>query len=127
MTKTADGRTVAIAGLHKERTSAAGKKVIDISLRTTAPLVLTGISGDSLTVASGTVEVIHNLAEYTATFTSENLVYDSSACCYPTSGTISVAYDGSITGTGSVAFGSCGTATFTRNSVEKAVTLAGCE
>ena len=127
ITKTSDGRTLAINGIHKVKTTSAGKKAFDISFRTTTAFELTNVSENSLTVASGTMEVIHNLAEYTATFSSKDLVYDSSTCCYPTSGTISVTYDGSVTGTGSVSFGECGTVTFTRNSVEKTVTLAGCE
>jgi len=126
-TKTPDGSNTEIMGLHKIRTNKAGEKTFDISFRTTDSFVANHLARGTFAIQSGTMEVIHNLAEYTATFVAKDLVLDPSACCYPTSGTVSVTYAGSITGAASVSFGTCGEVTFTRNGAEKSLTLAGCE
>lgn len=125
LTKTSSGYTLEVLGLHKVRTNSVGTKTFDISFRTTTPYTV-AVAARNTTVNTGTLEVIHNLAEYTASFTSEDLTF-SSACCTPISGSIDVTYSGTITGEAKITFDTCGKAMFERNGTSKEITLSGCE
>jgi len=119
---------VSILGVHKTSTLANGEQGFDIHTRTTSPLVISGQLNGTRTVNSGVVEVSHNLAEFLATFTLSNLEYNAAECCYPISGSISVEYTGSRTGTRTIEFdGSCGSANIDNQGVAKVLALPGCD
>lgn len=128
LTRTGIGSlSLRMLGVRKLRTRATGASVYDIQSRTTSDLQLVGTWDGNRTIQSGSLEVIHNLAQYTATFSFDNVQYNKATCCYPTSGSISVAYSGSVSGNATVTFASCGVATIVNNGVTKNLNLAGCE
>lgn len=128
MTKTsASSLELEVLGIRKVRSRASGKAGYDVQTRTTSPLVINGTWNGNRTIESGTLEVAHNRAEYVASFTFDNLQFNKSECCYPTSGTSSVTYSGSVTGSASLEFVSCGSVKITRTGETKSITLAGCE
>lgn len=115
-----------ILGTHKVRTRANGSKAFDVSVRTTQSVEGHGeLDGDRV-LESGTIEVAHNQAEYVAEITLDEVKF-TTGCCYPTSGQMNVTYSGSISGTATVTFPSCGTISFKKNDVTSTFTLAGCE
>lgn len=116
-----------IAGKHVIAQSASGRSIFDISVKTSTPVVVSGsLDRSNRTIASGQIDVYHNLAKFTASFAPQNLVY-SSTCCYPVSGSINVTYTGSVTGSGSITFNGCGSATLTRAGSAKNLDLSYCE
>lgn len=119
--------SLAIPGLRKLRTSGGNNTIYDISVRTTSAFTISDPTSTSLTVSSGSMEVIHNVAQYVATVSANALAYSYSSCCYPTSGTLSVSYSGAASGSGSISFPSCGKATLTVGSASTSLTLIGCE
>lgn len=117
-----------ILGQHKILTRTNGSTVFDISLstQTGSSLEMNQLARNGRTVSSGVIEVFHNRALYKAEHTISNLSY-SSNCCYPTSGSISSTFSGSLTGTGSITFNSCGNFTATLNGQTKSYSMANCE
>jgi hypothetical protein len=90
LTRTSNGFTFAVAGMRRVLTGAGGHTLWDVSTRTTAPLVITGSSRSDLVIASGTLEVSHNVGGYKVSLTPSNLTWTSSCNC---------AVSGSLTGT----------------------------
>lgn len=104
-----------------------GRELMDVSVRTLAPLNVTGsLSRVSRVVDGGAFEVIHNKAQFTATYQPSNLAW-SNACCHPVSGTLNVNYSGSIAGSGSITFNGCGSATLTKDGLSRDVSFNYCE
>lgn len=77
----------------------------------------------------GTSSVWHQLASYKAVNTYNAVVWGTPSCCYPTSGSISTVFTGSIAGTTTLTFGStCGSATFVDTAgASTSVTLNQCQ
>jgi hypothetical protein len=126
LTKTAGGWSVEILGKHKELTF-RGRKLVDLSISTPTALQVTGsLSRQSRVINSGSYQVVHNLAGFTAVYVPQNLTYESS-CCHPVSGSLSVTFTGSVTGSGSVTFNGCGQASLTRNGQTQDIGLNYCE
>jgi hypothetical protein len=127
LTKTADGFTFDVQGMERVLTSAANRKLFDVSTRTTSPLVITGSSRADLTIVSGTLEVTHNLAGYNVTLSADNLAW-SSACNCAVSGTLTGTVDGGkLSGkSASVQITGCGQAQVTVDGDTESVTLDRC-
>lgn len=124
--KTAGGWTVEVLGKNK-RFTRAGRELFNISTRTLSPISVTGsLSRASRVVNGGSFEVIHNKAQFVATYVPSNLTW-SSSCCHPISGSLAVTYSGSVTGTSSVTFNGCGTATMLKDGLSSQITLNYCE
>lgn len=126
LTNTASGYEVEILGKHKERTSAAGRARMDVSIRTTSPLSFDELDRDNRTVNSGTLVVAHNILNYKVEMSPNNLEY-SSSCCYPIGGTMDLTYSGTISASGVVSFNGCGSATVTRADESYEIEFYSCE
>lgn len=112
LTNTVSGWELDILGKHKVFTR-NGRERMNKSIKTLAPLEISGgIRRANRRVNNGQLQVSHNLAEFKAIYTAQDLRY-SSSCCHPVSGSMSVEYTGSISGTATVEFNSCGSATLT--------------
>ncbi len=124
--KTATGHEVTIFGKHKSFVRNE-RELYDVSIETGSPLQITGgLARGNRQVTNGSLKVYHNIAEFTAEFTANNLGW-SSSCCHPVSGSLSVSYEGSITGTASITFNSCGEATHEKDGLSQELTLSYCE
>lgn len=126
LTRTDNGYELEILGKHKSRTSARGRSSLDISIRTTSPISMDQLARHNRTVNGGAIVIAHNLAQYKVTLEPSNLSYISS-CCYPVSGTLNVTYTGSISGSGTVTFSSCGQATVSRGADSYNIEFYSCE
>lgn len=123
-------RTLTISGLHRIRTSSAGRTVFDHSVTTTAPIVVSGTRlGGNRVISSGTVKVDHNLAKFSSTASLAGLAWNAS-CCHPISGSVTFALAGKETGSITVdyASGTCGEAKVTKDGdFLGTLELPGCE
>jgi hypothetical protein len=129
-TNSSGTRSIAINGVRRVLKGPRGRTWFDHSIQTTTNLSMTGArSSGNRTISSGVLRIFHNRASFTATNTFSSVVWGNSACCYPTSGTISTTLTGSTTGTTSLAFTStCGTANFTDTTgATSSVSLSYCE
>ena len=106
-----NGWSLNILGRNITFTRASGNKAIDLSIKTTSPIVGHGYRYDgSRVVESGTIEVYHKLAKSKVTHRIHNLQY-TTQCCHPTGGSIDLDYQGtSEAWSGTITFGGCGTA-----------------
>jgi hypothetical protein len=117
-----------LAGIHKIKRSSGGDTIFDVSMRTTNLLNLSDPTVSPISVSSGTLEVVHNTGKWVATLATTGLTYNYGTCCYPTSGSISVSYTGSVKQTGTITFdGECGTANYSDGTNSTSVALLGCE
>ena len=126
LTKTASGWNLAILGKNKVL-SRGGQEVRNKSLRTLADLEITGgLRRANRRVANGQLEVSNNTQEFTAVYTASDIGWTSD-CCHPVSGTFSVEFSGSKTGSGTVTFNSCGDITVEVDGEVQNDTLTYCE
>jgi hypothetical protein len=128
LTRTATGFDYTVPGMHRVLTGPAGRTLFDISTRTTAPIHLTGSSRSDLVIASGALEVSHNLAGYEVTLVPENLTWTSSCNC-AVSGKLTgtVAGGGKLDGkSASVTLTGCGQAEVDIDGDTETVTLDRC-
>jgi len=126
ITQTASGHDLDILGKHKVL-SFKGINLYDVSIRTLAPLQITGgLSRSARNIVSGQLEINHNKAERTAVWTFNNLQY-SSSCCHPVSGSIDIAWTGSKVGTGQINFQGCGIAELTEDGQSQSIEMSYCE
>lgn len=103
-------RTITINGLHKVRKLRTGATWSDHSI--TGSLTVTGSKPTSNRVVSGNITVYHNRADYTVVNTFNSVTWGDSSCKFPTSGSITAALSGSLSGSKTLTFTStCGTAT----------------
>lgn len=126
LTKVDSGYQLNILGKHKARTSARGRARLDLSIKTNEPLQFDNLNRKDRTITAGKVQIAHNLMKYKVELSPKDLEYTPS-CCYPIAGSIDLVYTGSIEGTGSVTFTSCGQATVTKNDENYNVELYSCE
>ncbi len=117
---------VDILGQHKILTRTNGAVLFDMSFTTPTPLQLNKLARNGRIISSGVLDVYHNRAQFTAEHTISNLTF-SSACCYPVSGSISTTFSGTLSGSGSVTFNSCGNFTATYKGQSKSYSMANCE
>lgn len=126
LTKTASGYSIDVLGKHIAL-NFRSIPLYNVSIRTLSTLQLTGtLSRSNRVWSSGQLEVNHNLAGFTAVFQPSNLQW-SSSCCYPVSGSLSVQYSGSRTGSATVTFNGCGTANYSDGVQQKTIALNYCE
>lgn len=119
--------TYDVLGVHRTLTTSSGSLLADVSTRTIAAIAGSGLTRSGRTLSSGTIEVIHNIAHYVATWTLNSLTWGSSTCACPTSGNLSVSITGNVTATGSLSFGTtCGTGVWTVNGQSGDIKLDGC-
>lgn len=135
VTKNSSGAAViTVNGFTKSYTDRDGNLVWTHSIHTDPvnPLVLNHLARNGRTIYSGTVIVDHNDSSFTATMTFNNVTYtttDASTtnCCYPVSGTLTVALTGSRTGTGTLTFSeTCGTATYSGDISSETLMMITC-
>jgi len=113
LTVASGAKTFQVLGMNRILTGPGGHKYFDISTHTTADFTVTGSSLSNLTLDGGTLDIIHNLAEYTASWTANNIQWSANCYC-PVSGTATGTFTGSVTGTMTIQYGStCGEATVT--------------
>ena len=117
---------VNILGQHKILTRTNGSVLFDMSFSTTTPLQLNKLARNGRIISSGVLEVYHNRAQFKAEHSMSNLSF-SSSCCYPVSGTISTNFSGSLNGSGSITFNSCGNFTASYKGQTKTYAMANCE
>lgn len=126
LTKTVTGWDLDIMGKHKSF-ARNGTTYFDISVSTTSSIKVSGtLARTSRILDGGSLVVDHNVAGFTTTLTPSNLTF-TAGCCYPTSGTMAVVYSGAKTGSGSVTFNGCGTASLNVGSSSKDINLSYCE
>jgi hypothetical protein len=126
LSKTASGWQIEVLGRHSVL-SFRSKTLFNISARTLTPIQVSGsLSRAGRTVTSGQLEINHNIAKFTAVFTANNLQY-SNNCCHPIGGSLSVNYSGSKTGSATVTFNSCGSATVDQGGQQQQIQLSYCE
>ncbi len=127
VTRTAAGFNYTVGGMQRVLRGPGGRTLFDISTRTTAPIVVTGSSRTDLVIASGGLEVSHNVAGYTVNLTAQNLTW-TPACNCASSGTLT----GTVTGgrfdgkSASVTITACGAADVTLGDETESVTLDRC-
>lgn len=126
LTTTTNGWNLEILGKHKSL-NVSGVELANISLRTLSPLLVTGsLSRINRTVSGGQIEVNFNKATTTAVVHPLNLQW-SNSCCHPISGSMSLTWSGSKSGTSAVTFQDCGQATIIENGQERNIELSYCE
>jgi hypothetical protein len=120
-------RTIVIDGMHRVLKSATGTPWFDHSLKSSG-LTVSGARSSQNRIVNGTTTLYHNLAKFTATSTLNSVTWGSSTCCYPTSGSVSTTFTGSVTGTTTMTYGACGSATFVDTTgASSSVSLKLCE
>ena len=121
--------TLEIAGKHKIGTR-NGRTLFDVSARTTTPIAISNtLSRSGRTIGSGAIEVKHNRAGFTTTYTANSgqpLVWNST-CCHPVSGRLDATFSDAITGSGSITFNGCGTAVLSKDGSTRTLSLGYCE
>lgn len=117
---------VVVNGVQNVRRGPRGRKMFDHII--TSDLTVQGRRTDEDMTVTGTSSVWHQLLKYKAVNTFNNVVYGDEDCCFPTSGSISTVFTGSVSGSGSMSFSAtCGQAQFTDTTGEtKTVTLTQC-
>lgn len=126
LTKVANGFDVDILGKHISL-DYKGIELYNVSIRTPSTVHIIGsLSRQNRLVDGGSIEVNHNKAKFTALFEPHNLQWQS-GCCYPVSGSLSVTYSGSKTGSATVTFNGCGLATHSDGVQQKPLVLNYCE
>lgn len=127
ITKTAAGFDYSVQGMQRVLTGPAGRKLFDVTTRTTSPIVVTGTSRADLVIVSGGLEVSHNLAGYKVMLVPQNLAWSASCNC-AVSGTLS----GTVIGgrsdgrSASIELVGCGEAELTLDGETSLVTLDRC-
>lgn len=127
LTKSATGWSVDVLGHHAVGTLPNGRPLFDVSLKTAAPLQVSGsLARAGRIVDGGQLDVYHNLAGFKASFVPSQLQY-SNTCCHPVSGSLSITYTGSITGSAVVTFNGCGDASLNRAGSVRRFLLSYCQ
>ena len=127
VTKTAAGFNLDILGKHK-RMDRNGRQLFNVSLRTLQSLEVTGgVTRAARHVSNGQLEVNHNLAKFSSVLTASNIAWGDCSC-YPVSGSLSISFSGSKTGSATVTFtNECGVASLQENGQTSKIELSYCE
>lgn len=125
LTKTATGYELEVLG-RNQQVNFNGRLVASQSIKTTTPIqVVGGLARTSRLINGGELVVSRNLAKYKAKFTPNNVQY-SNSCCHPVSGSLSITYEGSKTGSATLTFLGCGSAQYEKDDLKRDVTLSYC-
>ncbi len=127
ITKTSLGYNLDILGKHK-RMDRNGRQLFNVSVRTLQTLEVTGgLSRAARRVSNGQLEVNHNLAKFSSVITANNIQWGDCSC-YPVSGSLSIAFSGTKTGSATVTFtNECGVASLQENGQTSKIELSYCE
>lgn len=127
ITKSASGHNMDILGKHK-RMVKNGRELFNVSVRSLQSLEVTGgLTRAARKVSNGQLEINHNLAKFTSVITATDIKWGDCSC-YPVSGSLSVTYSGSKTGSSKVTFSSeCGVASLEENGQTSKIELSYCE
>jgi hypothetical protein len=127
ITRTAGGWNIDVLGKHKSF-QWRGNTLYSVSMRTLAPHQITGsLSRSSRVLDGGTLEVNHNIAQFTVLVQPQNVQWTNS-CCHPVSGSLNLNFSGSKTGTATLNFSSqCGLASLVESGQTKEIQLSYCE
>lgn len=102
---------VQMQGLHRTLKGPRGRTFFEHIL--TSDVSMQGTKAAGTRVSSGTVTVWHELLEYKAVNTLSSVTWGDASCNFPTSGSVSSTFTGSVTGTATTTFTTtCGEATF---------------
>jgi hypothetical protein len=117
-----------LLGVRKTLNDPSGNTIYDLIAQTSSPISVTGSLLGARVADGGALVVFHNTSQYTATFSPSLLGYTDPTCCHPVSGSMSISYAGSVSGTATVTFNpTCGSETFQMNGATDTIQLAGCE
>jgi hypothetical protein len=128
-------RTITINGVHltaeKTFTTTLGvQKTVTVWDHTISSAPLSVIKDNAnflIQSGSSAVTVQHNLAEFSATCTVTDTLVFIPNCCHPTAGQWTCTLSGSTTGSETLTYGACGTATYTNNqNATTSITLQHC-
>jgi hypothetical protein len=126
ITKSASGWDLEVLGRHSQL-SFRDREIFNVSVRTLAPLQISGtLSRAGRVISSGQLEVNHNVSKFTSVITPSNLTW-SNACCHPTSGSLNVVYSGAKSGSATVTFQGCGSATVDQGGQQQQIELSYCD
>jgi hypothetical protein len=127
LTRTAAGFDYVVAGMQRVLTGPGGRKLFDISTRTTAPIRMTGSSRADLVIVSGSLEISHNLAGYKVTLVPENLAWAATCNCAVSGHLTGTVSGGKLDGkSASVEVTGCGQADVTIDGDSESVILDRC-
>lgn len=116
-----------LLGKHKIGTR-NGHALFDVSVQTTNPLVIDGtLSRSGRTISAGSVEVSHNLAQFSAVYAVTQPLVWNSTCCHPVSGAMSATYSGSLSGQGTITFNGCGSPQLSKDGRTRTLSIGYCE
>jgi hypothetical protein len=121
--------TVTNHGYHLVVKGADGSVSGEAYAISSAPVEITGQSGDgSLVINDGSSRIYHQLEKYTSDVNTSKVAWSDATCCHPVSGSITEVMSGSKTGTNALTFSSiCGTARIVRaNGTTALVSLPAC-
>lgn len=93
-----------------------GASNVDVSVQTRdaavppnlTDLYITGSGARGSRSVTGTVSAYHNGKQFSATYLFTNVTWGDANCCWPTSGSATVTYSGSESGSESISFSGCG-------------------
>ncbi len=123
--------TINIDGISKTHYDSQHNVIEDTSIRTSAPFHSTDVTGSTITISSGTLNVYQNISHFTTVITVKDLVLTPAACCHPVSGSATlktVLENGAIASTGTLKFSStCGQATYTQDNQALPILLESCQ
>lgn len=117
--------TVDVLGMNRTMNGGFGSTIFNISSRTTSAITATGTSLSNLVLTGGTLEIIHNRAQYVLTLALSNVAF-SNTCACPVSGSLTGTYSGSVSGSATFTFTGCGTATVASGDVSRSVSIDAC-
>lgn len=113
---------IIVNGLHTTFKGPRGRTWFEHIL--TSDVTFTGSKSNNNRTMAGSTSVWHELAQYKAVNTFNNVTWGNSTCCYPTSGSISTILTGSKTGSLTMTFSAtCGEASFYNSSDESTTTI----
>ncbi|HUP57224.1 MAG TPA: hypothetical protein VM598_07205 [Bdellovibrionota bacterium] len=101
--------------------------LMDVSFKTAQPLTMNQLRRNGRVVTGGSLVIQHNRARYSATHTYSAITWGEAGCCYPTSGTIDIAFSEGAEGSAQVVFNGCGSFSVTSGENSASFSLANCE
>lgn len=118
--------SLVVNGLHNVMTGPKGTEWFNHII--TSNLTAQGRKSTNDLIVSGAVTIWHQLLDYKAVNTFNNVTWGDSACCFPTSGSMTTALTGSLTASLTTTFSStCGSAQFTNEDGDTStITLTNC-
>lgn len=121
--------SLAINGLR--RTGTLSSFSIDHSVHTSLPIAISNPKAThGRPITAGVLLIDDNASKYTATASFNSVRWNTSGCCYPTSGSITYTLAGTVTGTATADFstGTCGRVSVTGTTgTATSITLQSCE